>query len=49
MIIIYDYGMQILQQQQTNASHLLAILVAMGMCQYGTERIGLFVVPRASI
>ncbi len=49
MVIIYNYGMQILHKQQTNASHLPAILVAMGMGQYGTERMNLCVVLRASI
>ena len=49
MVIIYDIGMQILQQQQINASHMLAILVAMAMRQYITKRINLCIVLRASI
>ena len=49
MVIIYNYGMQILHKQQTNASHSLAISGAMWMHQYNTERINLFVVLRASI
>ena len=49
MVIIYGYGMRILHQQQTNASHSLAILEAMGMHQYIIDRIDLCVVLRASI
>ena len=49
MVIIYNYGMQILQQQKTNASHSLAISMAMAMRQYGTKRIDMCVVLGASI
>ena len=49
MVMIYNYGMQILQQQKTNASHSLASLVAMRMRQYSTERINPCVVLRASV
>jgi hypothetical protein len=49
MVIIYNYDMQILNQQHTNASLLLVITVAMGMRQYGTKLIDLCVVFRASI
>ena len=49
MVIIYNYGMQLLRQQQTNASPVLAILVAMAMRQYSTEHINIFVVLVASI
>ena len=49
MVIIYNYGTQILQRQQTNASHSLAILVAMAMSQYSTKRIDLCVMLSASV
>ena len=50
MVIIYDYGMQILQQRQTNSFHSLAIPVAIEIHQYhSTERIDLSIVLSASI
>ena len=49
MVIIYNYGMQILHRQQMNASHSLAILVATEMSQYSTKRMDLCIVLRASI
>ena len=49
MVIIYNYGMQILWQSQAHAPHLLEILMAMVMRQYGTEHIDLCIVLRASI
>ena len=49
MVIISNHGMQILQRQQTKASHSLAISVEMAMRQYSTERIDLCVVISTSI
>ena len=39
MVIVYNYGMQILRGQQTHAPHLLAILMAMAMRWYCTKHI----------
>ena len=49
MVIIYNYGMQNQRRQQTNAPHLLAILMAMAICGYDTKHINQCVVHRASI
>ena len=49
MVIIYNYGMQILWQSQAHAPHLLAISMAMEMRQYGTELIDLCIMLSASI
>ena len=37
MVIIYNYGMQNQLRQQTNAPHLLAILMAIAMRRYSTD------------
>ena len=49
MVIIDNYGMQILRQSQAHAPCLLVISMAMAMRQYGIERIDLCIVLSTSI